>query len=399
MNNNKNKIYQWLDDRLKIDGLVKYLSKKTVPLGYGYISDLRKHELSYLRIAYQASKRPYIWYYFGGLTLFLFSILVITGMLLLLNYKNGVDTAHESVIYIMEEVPFGWLIRSLHSWAANMMIVSAFIHMFSVFFQKSYRKPRELTWLTGFLLLFLCMFEGFTGYVLPWSKLSYFGVKIVAELTQVIPFIGNFLKNVLLAGDDVGPATLNRFLGLHVTIVPIIIFALIALHLIFIQRQGMARYFFEKNEKKFLDKINVKLPYRTMPFFPNFFLRDVIVWIIAFNILIVLASLFPWEVGEKADPLISAPSNLKPEWWFLAIFVILELVPKEIGLLFVAIIASLWIIVPFIDLKSQRNQFSIPIFMFGLIVCVGFTSFTLIGIIFSTDDISYYWHLILNFIF
>ena len=146
----------WLDERLGWDALIAPLRKKTVPL----------HRLSY-------------WYFLGGVTLFLFIIQVITGILLLLYYRPGASEAFESVQYIMTRVQFGWLIRSIHSWSANLMIFTAFAHMFSVLFFKAYRKPRELTWVSGVILLFLVMGFGFSGYLLPWNTWRFLPPKSV----------------------------------------------------------------------------------------------------------------------------------------------------------------------------------------------------------------------------
>ena len=133
-------ILRWLDERLHLDDLIAPFRHKTVPV----------HRLTY-------------WYFFGGITLFLFGVQVVTGILLLLYYHAGANDAFESVQYIMTKVRYGWLIRSIHSWSANLMILTAFAHMFSVLFLKAYRKPRELTWISGMLLLFLVMGFGFSG--------------------------------------------------------------------------------------------------------------------------------------------------------------------------------------------------------------------------------------------
>jgi cytochrome b6 len=143
------KLNSWLDDRFNLTPLVEYMRHKYVPI-----------------------HRHSVWYYMGGVSLFFFIIQVFTGILLLLYYQPGVDSGYESVRFIMTEVHFGWLIRSIHSWSANLFIFFIFIHMFSTFFTHAYRKPRELTWVTGFLLLLLAMGFGFSGYLLPWNELS-----------------------------------------------------------------------------------------------------------------------------------------------------------------------------------------------------------------------------------
>ena len=149
------KLYKWFDGRVDLEGLESFLRHKTVP-----------------------DHRHSIWYYLGGMTLYLFIVQVITGILLLLYYKPTAESAYESVQYIMTEVPFGWLVRSIHSYGANLFIGCAFVHMFSVFLMKAYRKPRELTWITGALLLFLAMGFGFSGYLLPWNQLAYLATNV-----------------------------------------------------------------------------------------------------------------------------------------------------------------------------------------------------------------------------
>src|SRR5262245_41054805 len=197
-----------LIDRFGWKQLLYPLRKKTVP----------RHKLSY-------------WYFLGGITLFLFMIQVCTGILLLLYYRPGANEAFESVQYIMTRVQFGWLIRSIHSWAANLMILTAFAHMFSVVFLRAYRKPRELTWLSGMLLLFLAMGFVFSGYLLPWTTLAFFATKVGTEITGQVPVIGHSLTVFLRGGEDVTGATLTRFFGFHVAVLPGLTTLLVLLHL------------------------------------------------------------------------------------------------------------------------------------------------------------------------
>src|SRR2546425_13106604 len=240
----------WLDERLEWDDLIAPLRKKTVPI----------HRLSY-------------WYFLGGITLFLFMIQVGTGILLLLYYRPGANEAFESVQYIMTQVQFGWLIRSVHSWSANLMIFTAFAHMFSVLFLKAYRKPRELTWVSGVILLFLVMGFGFSGYLLPWNTLAFFATKVGTEITGQVPIVGKPLMIFLRGGEEVTGATLTRFFGFHVAVLPGIATLLLAMHLLLVQHLGMSvppgleRAIAEGRE-----------PARRMRFFPNFLLRDMMGW-------------------------------------------------------------------------------------------------------------------------
>src|SRR6186713_255959 len=211
------RVVDWVDERVDLSGLRHFIAEKGVPV--------------------HAHK---IWYYLGGMTLFLLCVQIATGTLLLLYYRPSASEAYESVQFIVTQVPFGWLIRNIHSWSANLLIAAAFAHFFSVFFLKSYRKPREMTWVSGILLLFLMLAFGFSGYLLPWNELSFFATKVGTGIAGAVPFAGKFLLRVLRGGDDVTGATLSRFYGLHVAILPAIATALVAAHLLFVQRQGMS---------------------------------------------------------------------------------------------------------------------------------------------------------------
>ena len=276
------KAYQWIDDRVHLQNLVEYMGKKYVPI--------HKHS---------------VWYYFGGVSLFLFIIQVTTGILLLLYYKGSEALAFESIQFIMSRVQFGWLIRSIHSWAANLFILAALIHMFSVFFEKSYRKPREMTWVTGMLMLFLALAFGFSGYLLPWNELAFFATKVGTDIAGVVPVVGKPIMMFLRGGEEVTGATLSRFFGFHVAVFPGIFTVLLFIHLLLVQRQGMSEPMgstLQPGEEE-----------KRMPFFPNFILRDLLLWLIVLNVLAILAVFFPWELGVKADPFASAPAGIKPE--------------------------------------------------------------------------------------
>src|SRR5689334_14154123 len=273
----------WLDDRLGIKSIAALAQKKEVPL-----------------------HRHSIWYYFGGMTLFLFVVQVVTGILLLLYYRPSAEGAFESVQFIITEVKFGWLIRSIHSWSANLMIATLFIHMFSVFFLRAYHKPREITWVSGAVLLFIVICFGFSGYLLPWNELAFFATKVGTEIAGVVPVIGRPILRFLRGGDDVTGATLTRFFGFHVAILPAATTVLLGLHLLLVQMHGMS-------VPPGVEAKDVK----KMKFVPNFLLRDLIGWILAIGVLAALAAIFPWELGQKADAFAPAPTGIKPEWYFL----------------------------------------------------------------------------------
>ncbi len=350
------KIYSWIDERVELQDLIAFMGKKYVPV-----------------------HRHSVWYYFGGVTLFLFIIQVFTGILLLLYYKSGEELAFESIQFIMSKVQFGWLIRSIHSWAANLFILTAVIHMFSVYFEKAYRKPREITWLTGMLMLFLGLGFGFSGYLLPWNELAFFATKVGTDIAGVVPLIGKPILIFLRGGEEVTGATLSRFFGFHVAVFPGIFTVLLGIHLVLVQRQGMSEPLHvehsEGGERK------------TMPFFPNFLLRDLLLWLIVLNLLAILAVFFPWELGKKADPFASAPAGILPEWYFLFMFQTLKLIPAKVlfvdgevlGIMLFGVAMLLWMVIPFWDKKSARGEQNRVVNYIGLFVVGYVILFTILG--------------------
>lgn len=350
------RLYHWVDERVDLRDLVEFMGKKYVPV-----------------------HRHSIWYYFGGVSLFLFIVQVVTGILLLLYYKGSEELAFESIQFIMSKVEFGWLIRSIHSWAANLFILAAMIHMFSVYFEKAYRKPREITWLTGMLMFFLALGFGFSGYLLPWNELAFFATKVGTDIAGVIPVIGKPIMIFLRGGEEVTGATLSRFFGFHVAVLPGIFTVLLGIHLILVQRQGMSEPLeFEKahpTERK------------TMPFFPNFLLRDLLLWLIVLNVLAILAVFFPWELGRKADPFAPAPEGIKPEWYFMFMFQTLKFIPAQVwfidgevlGILLFGAAGVLWMLVPFWDRKSARGEQNRFVNYLGLFAVLYIILFTIIG--------------------
>lgn len=350
------KLEKWLDSRYDFNKVKDFIKHKKVPV----------HKYS-------------LFYYLGGITLFLFIVQVITGILLLMYYKPGEDSAFESVQFIITEVSFGWLIRNIHSWSANLMIFFAFAHMFSVYFTRAYEKPRELTWVSGMILLALAMFFGFSGYLLPWNELAFFATKVGTDIAGVVPIIGDSLKEVLRGGDDVTGATLSRFYGIHVAILPLLTTIFLVIHLFFVQKQGM-------HEPDSFKKLSEEKK-RYTPFFPNFALKDALLWIIVFNILIFLALIFPWELGLKADPFASAPAGIKPEWYFMFMFQTLKFIPSHVlfvegevlGIMTFGLAMLVWIFIPFIKVVDKPGAKIKVMKVVGLVVLLFVVVMTIVG--------------------
>jgi len=357
------KAYGWIDSRFKIGRLVVYMGGKVVPV----------HSHSAL-------------YYFGGVSLFLFTVQALTGILLLLYYRPGADSAYESVRFIMANVSFGWLIRSLHSWSANLMVLAVFIHMFSVYFTSAYRKPRELTWFTGMVLFALSLSFGFSGYLLPWNELSFFATRVGTGMAGAVPVIGKNLLVIMRGGTEVTGATIGRFFGLHVAVLPGLFTVMLAAHLVFIQRQGMSEPIewagMPESEKTY------------QKFFPNFIMKDLLVWLIVLNILAILAVMFPdgigvihWPLGVKADPFTPPPPVIRPEWYFMFAFQALKMLPPHIlfiegelfGMGVMGIGGLIWFLVPILNKKSQNEQKSTLYQFFGYFVLLFIIVMTILG--------------------
>jgi cytochrome b6 len=327
---------RWLDERLGVrEVLFPLAKKKTVPV-----------------------HRHTVWYYLGGMALFLFFLQVASGILLLFYYRPSAGEAYESVQFLMAEVEFGWLIRSIHSWGANLMILTVFVHLFSVLLLKAYRPPREVTWVSGVFLLFLALGLGFTGYLLPWNELAFFATRVGTEIPGVIPVVGDFVREVLRGGEEVTGATLTRFYALHVSVLPALVFLLITLHVYLVQRQGMS-------VPPSVEQKGGRL--RTIRFVPDFLLRDLVGWLAALAVLATVAAFFPAELGEKADPFAPAPEGIRPEWYFMFMFQTLKYLPARIagiegelvGVLAFGLCAAILVLVPFLDRASARGERSV----------------------------------------
>jgi quinol-cytochrome oxidoreductase complex cytochrome b subunit len=349
----KPKVFDWFDERLGLRMARDILDHKVVPL--------------HSRTA---------WYYFGGMTLFLLGVQLFTGLLLLLYYRPTVAEAFDSVRFIMTQVEFGWLIRSIHSWSANLLIFVAFIHMFSVTFTHAYRPPRELTWLSGIVLLGLMLGFGFSGYLLPWNQISYFATKVGTDVAASVPVAGPFIGRFLRGGEDVGAATLTRFFAFHVMILPLITASLVGLHLLLVQKSGMST---PEGFKGSHDS--------HMKFFPNFLLRELMVWYGLLAVLGTLAAIFPWELGQKADPFSSAPAGIRPEWYFLAQFYTLKLLPSHVwlfegemlGLFGFGLLAVAWVALPFWSTRRTGEHRARLVTGAGVFLVCYLAVFTVLG--------------------
>lgn len=238
---------------------------------------------------------------FGGITYLLFMVLVVTGVLLSFYYRPSPQEAYPSIQYIVSDVPMGWLVRDLHVWSANLIIVAVLAHMARVFFAGAYKPPRETNWLVGLLLLGVVLAFGATGYLLPWDQWAYWTVTEVLEVSSATPIVGLFVE--LFRGDVVvSGATLGRFFAWHVIVLPWIAFALIIFHYILVRKHGVA----PPTKADVGDREGV-------PFWPNHLLRSFIVGVLVLAVTFSLAALFPRPVGDPANPF-ELPSEIVSSW-------------------------------------------------------------------------------------
>ena len=278
---------------------------------------------------YYAPKNFNFWYFFGALAMLVLVIQIVTGIFLTMHYKPDAAKAFESVEYIMREVPWGWLVRYMHSTGASMFFIVIYLHMFRGLIYGSYRKPRELIWIFG-VLIFLCLMgEAFFGYLLPWGQMSYWGAQVIVNLASAIPLIGPDLA-IWVRGDYVvGDATLNRFFAFHVIALPLVILGLVAAHILALHEVG-------SNNP---DGVDIKLhkdpktgiPLDGIPFHPYYTVHDilgVVVFLMVFSAIVFFAPemggyFLEYNNFVPADPL-KTPAHIAPVWYFTPYYSVLR---------------------------------------------------------------------------
>ena len=208
-------LIQWIDDRFPLTATLKY-----------HVTE------------YYASKNFNWWYIFGVLAFVVLAIQLLTGIFLTMNYKPAAADAFASVEYIMRDVEWGWLIRYMHSTGASFFFIVVYLHMFRAMLYGSYKKPRELIWLIGMLIFLVLMAEGFAGYLLPWGQMSYWGAQVIISLFGAIPVVGDALVEIIRGDYSISDITLNRFFALHVIVLPLVLIALVFVHIVALHEVG-----------------------------------------------------------------------------------------------------------------------------------------------------------------
>lgn len=343
------KAAHFLLGRYPVWPIVAYLSKKSVP----------RHRHSF-------------WYGMGGLALFFLGVQILTGILLMVYYHPSQPWS--SVQHIVNEVPFGNVIRSIHHWSANLLVFTLFLHLASTFFMKAYRRPRELTWLTGLGLLGLALGFCFSGYLLPWDGLAFFATRVGVSEMEKMPLVGHFAANLIRGGDDISVGTIGRFFTLHVIVLPLALLGLVGLHVLFVQIQGVSEpdsFRALPPEKK-----------RYHSFFGGYLINEIPVWLLALVVLIALAAFLPHPLNPEADPTAPAAKGIKPEWYFLAQYQLLKLFPGKLELLGMAAMGLAPLLVaavPFFDREIPSGRTGRRVAWAGAAGLLGLVVLTLWG--------------------
>ena len=282
---------------------------------------------------YYAPKNFNFWYIFGSLAMLVLVIQIVTGIFLVMHYKPDAALAFGSVEYIMRDVPWGWLVRYMHSTGASAFFVVVYLHMFRGLLYGSYRKPRELVWIFGCAIFLCLMAEAFMGYLLPWGQMSYWGAQVIVNLFAAIPFIGPDLA-LLIRGDYVvGDATLNRFFSFHVIAVPLVLLGLVAAHIIALHEVGSNNPDGIEIKTK---KGNDGHPLDGIPFHPYYTVHDIFavsMFLMVFSAIIFFAPEFGGYFLEynnfiPADPL-KTPLHIAPVWYFTPYYSMLRAITSE----------------------------------------------------------------------
>ncbi len=323
-------LWQWLDQRFHLGPLVGALQqnlRKIVPPHVNWLFTL------------------------GAMLAALLLVQLGTGVLLMVYYKPSSAQAHHSIEHLSYEVPLGWFIRSLHVWGSHLIVGLALFHMARAFVYGGYKKPRELTWASGVLLLGLLLGFGFTGYLLPWDQVAYWATVVVTQAPASIPWVGPWMREFLIGGPEVADATLGRFYVVHVILLPLLLLGLMGLHLLLVRWLGISP----------LARTDEPAPDPQMlrqqgghPFVPFHLLKDLAAVYVALGVLCTLALLWPSQVGEPADPL-RTPVGIKPDWYFLPAYQLLKYVPEVVGVLAAPLFLLALMLLPFFDHSPERH--------------------------------------------
>ena len=309
---------------------------------------------------YYAPKNFNFWYYFGSLSLFVLVNQLVTGVWLTMSYNPSAEGAFASVEYIMRDVPYGWLLRYLHSTGASFFFIVVYLHMFRGLLYGSYKKPRELVWLVGMMIFGCLMAEAFFGYLLPWGNMSFWGAQVITSLFSAIPYVGDSLVEWIRGDFNVSGVTLNRFFALHVIVMPLLLLGLVGFHILALHEVG-------SNNP---DGIEIKesknsqgIPLDGIPFHPYYSVKDlmgVAVFLIIFCAVVFFAPdmwgyFLEYPNFEPADPM-KTPAHISPVWYMTPYYAILRAIPnKLLGVMAMGGSIAVFFLLPWLDRSPVKS--------------------------------------------
>ncbi len=309
---------------------------------------------------YYAPKNFNFWYFFGVLSMVVLVIQLLSGIWLLMSYQGSAETAFSSVEYIMRDVDYGWIIRYMHSTGASAFFIVVYMHMFRGLLYGSYKPPRELVWIFGMTIYVALMAEAFLGYVLPWGQMSYWGAQVIISLFGAIPVVGEDIVQWVRGDYLISGITLNRFMSLHVVAVPIILLALVVLHILALHEVGSNNPDGVEIKK---NKDENGIPRDGIPFHPYYTVHD-LVPIVVFLFVFCFIMFFVPEMGgyflehanfEIANPL-KTPAHIAPVWYFTPFYSMLRAVPdKFAGFLVMAAAIAIMFVLPWLDRSPVKS--------------------------------------------
>ena len=342
---------------------------------------------------YYAPKNFNFWYIFGSLAMLVLVLQIVTGIFLTMHYKPDAALAFNSVEYIMREVPWGWLVRYMHSTGASAFFIIVYLHMTRGLLYGSYRKPRELIWLFGFAIFLCLMAEAFFGYLLPWGQMSYWGAQVIISLFGAIPVIGNDLTQWIRGDYLISGITLNRFFALHVVALPIVILGLVVLHILALHEVG-------SNNP---DGVDIKkhkdengIPLDGIPFHPYYTVKDIVGVVVFLFVFCSIVFFFP-EMGgyflekpnfEQANAF-KTPEHIAPVWYFTPFYAILRAIPdKLMGVIAMGAAIAVLFVLPWLDrspVKSMRYKgWLSKIWLW--VFCIAFVILGVLGVLAPTPE-------------
>jgi ubiquinol-cytochrome c reductase cytochrome b subunit len=341
------KLLRWIDERWPLTPLINLSLEEEMPGGASFS------------------------YVFGSATLIVFLLQVVSGIWQLFYYVPTLDHAYNSLMYLRLQIPFGWLAHGLHYWGANAMVVLVLVHMSRVFIWGAYKRPHELQWITGVFLLLTTFVLTLTGGALPWDKRSYWLVEIATSTAGTLPWLGSFIKGVMLGGDRIGQLTISRFFITHAAILPAVLLGLFAVHIVGLRKVGSAGNWSR-------DKNRIE-----GPFWPDQVFKDGLFSVIVFMVLVTLTVWFRPPISGMADPLDTFYTP-KPEWNFLFFYQVLKYFPGRLELLpafGIPIGGTVFLLlIPFLDRREERSPLKRPVAMIGFaVVAAAFVVFTILG--------------------